>query len=270
MSPSLFFQIVSVEARKRMSYRVDFWINAVVGFFVQFGIAWFLWTAVYRESGAATIGGYTVNGMVLYFAAAQLLGRIARGLEMDGAISQDVYDGQLSRYLVYPAGFFRFKYAQQLGAMLPIAIQLVLCGAWVPLFIALPSDVHVTLATVAGALVAVLAANFLNFLATIPIQAVSFWADNVWSLMIAYRFLSALLGGQMVPLTVFPDWAKPVLTVLPFRFLYAFPVDTLLGRVSLLAWAGDMAILFAWCAVFGLLARVVWRRASLVYTGVGM
>jgi viologen exporter family transport system permease protein len=267
---SLYFHVVSTEARKRMSYRADFWISTVVGFLVQFGVAWFLWTAVFRESGATTIGGYSERGMILYFAAAQLLGRIARGLEIDGTMSQDIYDGQLSRYLVYPAGYFRFKYAQQLGAMLPVAAQLAVCAVWIPLVLHVPDDVRVSAASVAGALGAVLFANLLSFVATIPIQAVAFWADNVWSLMIAWRFAVGILGGSMIPLSVFPEWTKPIFAALPFRFLFAFPVETLLGRVSLADWAEQMALAALWCVAFAMLAKLVWRRASVVYTGVGL
>ena len=39
-------------------------------------------------------------------------------------------------------------------------------------------------------------------------KAVAFWADNVWSLMVTQRFVSALLGGAMLPLAVFPESAQ--------------------------------------------------------------
>ena len=52
MSLSLFFHLVNLEARKLMSYRVDFWITMVVNLVVNLVVLWALWTAIFAESGA--------------------------------------------------------------------------------------------------------------------------------------------------------------------------------------------------------------------------
>ena len=57
MRPKLFLQVCSLEARTRMSYRVDFWINALVGFAVEMIVVWYLWLAVFEQSEAGAIGG---------------------------------------------------------------------------------------------------------------------------------------------------------------------------------------------------------------------
>jgi hypothetical protein len=41
--------MVGVEVRKRMSYRVDFWINSVVGFVAELGVAWFIVLAMFLQ-----------------------------------------------------------------------------------------------------------------------------------------------------------------------------------------------------------------------------
>jgi len=117
---------------------------------------------------------------------------------------------------------------------------------------------------------AIVVANLLNFLITFPIQLIAFWADNVWSLMVMHRFASALLGGMLAPLAFFPESAQRALEALPFRYLFAFPVETLLGRVSPAEWAAGMAIAMGWCGVMAMIGRAVWRRGTLQYTGVGI
>ncbi|MGH7163473.1 MAG: ABC transporter permease [Planctomycetota bacterium] len=270
MSPRLFLHAMSVEARKRMSYRADFWITAVAGFAAEFGVAWFLWRAVFAATGESTIGGYSRDGMVLYYVAVTLLGKLVRGPEYEGVISQDIYDGGLSRYLLYPASYFAFKYAQLLGALLPAFLQFVLFGVWFPLFMGAPDDVSLSAASLAMGFGATLAANLLHFLLTVPIQAVAFWADNVWSLSVALRFVAGLLGGSLLPLSVFSPWARDALAWLPFPLLFDFPANSLLGRLSPEAWARGMALAGLWAVVFAALGRAVWRRGDLRYTGVGM
>jgi ABC-2 type transport system permease protein len=270
VTPRLFFRICSIEARTRMSYRVDFWLNTVVGLLAQFGLVYFLWDAMFRESGVERIGGYTFDGMVVYYLAVILLGKLVRGREFEGAISTDIYEGGLNRYIVFPAPYFPFKYAQHLGAMLPAVFQFVLFGVLVLLVVGVPEALMPTPASVVLALTAAALGNLLHLLLSIPIQSVAFWADNVWSLDVAKRFAISLLGGFMLPLSVFPEWAQEALRFTPFPYLFSFPALTLLGQVTLAEWALGMCVCLGWCCLFALLARVVWRRGQLRYTGVGI
>ena len=52
MNPRLFVQVVSLEARTQMSYRGNFWLNAIAGFVADFGVVYFVWLAVFREAVA--------------------------------------------------------------------------------------------------------------------------------------------------------------------------------------------------------------------------
>jgi ABC-2 type transport system permease protein len=271
VSPRLFWSVLTTEARTRLSYRVDFWVSAVGAFVAELGLAWFLWDSLYRESGVRTIGGYTRDGMVLYSVAVILFGKLIRGSEFgEGVISTEIYEGKLSRYLVYPTSYLGMKYAQQSGTLAPALVNLFLFGAATALLLPVPDEVRLTPASVAMGLVAVLAANVLHFLLSWSVQSIAFWADNVWSLTVAQRITTSLLGGAMVPLTAFPDRAEGVLRALPFRFLYAFPAEALLGRVPFLAWLEGLAVAALWCGLLAVLGRAVWRRGRLRYTGVGM
>ena len=270
MSPRLFLRVCSIEARTRMSYRVDFWLNTVVGFFAQFGLVWFLWQAMFAAEDAETIGGYTFHGMVAYYLAVILLGKLVRGREFEGAISSDIYEGGLNRYIVFPAPYFPFKYAQHLGAMVPAVVQFVLFGAALLLVIEVPPERMPTPGTVLLALGAAAAGNLLHFFMSLPIQTVAFWADNVWSLEVAKRFVISLLGGFMLPLSVFPAWAQEGLRYTPFPYLFSFPARALLGQVSPGEWALAMCVSLGWCCLFAVLARLVWRQGQLRYTGIGI
>ena len=270
MSPRLFRHIVSVEARTSMSYRVDFWINSVVGFLAHFGLMYFLWSAMFAESGEARIGGFDLPTMLFYFVAVILFGKLVRGSEFSGGISTDIYEGGLNRYLVFPTSYFLFKYAQNLGALLPAFVQLGLFGVWFLFVLDLPPDVGLTPLTVLMGLLSVAVANLLYFVMLFPLQCVAFWADNVWSLSVALRFVTGILGGFMLPLSVFPDWSREALAWLPFRYLFDFPVNVTLGRIPAGEWALGLLLALAWAGVIGLVGRSVWRRGELQYSGIGI
>jgi ABC-2 type transport system permease protein len=253
-----------------MSYRTDFWTNAVATFFVEFAAAYFLWTAIFRETGREEVAGFSLEAMIVYYVAAILLGKVVKGDERDRTISEDIYEGSLTRYLLYPSSYFGFKYAEHVGSIVPSLVEMALFGAVALALLPTPPDVHVSAASVAMAAVSVAISNLLHFLLMFPLRAVAFWADNVWSLEVMYRFVSQLLGGLLLPLTLFPEWAERGLALLPFRYLYYFPAVTLLGQVPPAEWARGVAVSAAWCAAAALVGWIVWRRGTRQYTGVGI
>ncbi len=266
MSPRLFFRVMGLEARAHMSYRADFWTQAVVGFLGHFALAWFLWKAMFRESGREAIGGYDFPGMMVYYVTVLLLGKLVAGREYEAGVSGEIYQGTLTRYLLFPGRYLPFKYAQHLGSMAPSAVQVLLFAVVAALFTGLvPGPLEIA----RGAL-ALLVGNLLHFLLSYCIQLVAFWADNVWSLEVGKRFIMTLLGGFTVPLAVFPAGMKPWLEALPFRFFYDFPVRATLGRMGAAEWALGIAVAALWCVALWLLGRWIWWRGQLRYTGVGI
>lgn len=270
MRPGLFWNIFTVEARKRMSYRADFWINSIAGILVNVSVFWFLTHAMFAASGKSSLAGYSPRGMILYYVFVILIGRIVQSNEMELGISQDIYEGTLNRYLLYPVTYRAVKFAEQTGALAPQFVQLVVFGAVAPLIIGIPPEVHITPASVVMGLVALALANVLHYLVIFPIQAVAFWADNVWSLLVAERIAISLLGGLLLPLDLFPAWARELLSWLPFPYMFSFPVRALMGKLSVAEWATGLGVAGAWCGVAALVGQWVWRRGDLQYTGVGI
>jgi ABC-2 type transport system permease protein len=268
MRPALVRDLLTSEVRRRMSYRADFWISALASIAVRVAVSAFIVKAVFAGSGRAGVAGFAESEMFLYYVAVILVGKLVQSTDLEQGISQDIYEGGLTRYLLYPVPYGVVKYVQQIGALGPAAIQILVFGAWIPFVVGVPAGVSA--GTVAMAVGAIVVANLLNFLITFPVQLVSFWADNVWSLMVMHRFASALLGGMLAPLALFPDGARQALEALPFRYLFAFPVETLLGRLSPAEWAIGMAVALGWCGVLAVVGRAVWRRGTYQYTGVGM
>ena len=106
--------VFSLELRKAFSYRSDFWANFVGVVLTELGVAYFLWRAIFAVRQVDSIGGYTFRGMVLYYLLVPLFTRLMRGNEQ-GYMSNDIYDGSLSRYLVYPVSFLGSKYLSHLS-----------------------------------------------------------------------------------------------------------------------------------------------------------
>ncbi|MFN0058245.1 MAG: ABC transporter permease [Planctomycetota bacterium] len=266
----LFLQILAIETKKAVSYRMDFWLGAVGSLLAGIGVPYFTWQAIYAARGTPLLGGYTFAGMVAYAIACTLIIKVVRGSDLTLGIANDIYDGTLNRYLVYPAGYLRFKFAQQCGVLTPSLLQLALVGGAFLLVLPQPADLAITPTSVAQALLSMAAANVLHFLICYPVQLVAFWADNVWSLIVMLRFISSLLGGGLIPLELFGAEAREWLGYLPFAHLYWTPVSALLGKLTMAEWLASLATTGLWCLACALVGRVLWRRGQLQYSGIGM
>lgn len=265
----LALRAAGVEARRSMTYRLEFWLDAALVFLATVALGWAVWSAIYATAGATTIGGLDRDGMVLYLAAASLVGKLVRSTELGpGSVSQDVYDGALTRYLLQPVPYGPLKLAMHAGAAFPSAVQLVGFGAPVLLLLRTPSA-PVSVASLAMGAASVAVGLAVQFTMLFPVHCLAFRAESVWSLVVMMQFLARLAGGAVAPLSAFPAWLHPWLDAMPFRHLHGEPTETLLGRRDVAAWAASLAQGLAWVAVFALLGRLAFQRGRRAYSGPG-
>ena len=261
------FHFYQLEIKKILAYRVEFWVGFFGNILSQFGVAFFLWQAIFSARGISSIQGYSFGALMLYYLLVPLIERCVHGEEM-GFISGEIYDGGLTRFLIYPVSYFRLKYLGQLAQTTIFFFQLAVT---LMIFLALFRNPYsLSLLGTAKAIPVILLAGLLYFTMSINLEMLAFWTDNVWSISVLNRMIAHLLGGGLIPLTFFPTRIQTLLDYLPFTRLISFPIRCLLGEVSVHEWIWGMGLTTLWILFFGLLAKLVWRRGLRNYTGVGI
>lgn len=84
-----------------------------------------------------------------------------------------------------------------------------------------------------------------------------------------FELVTLVFGGLMIPIEILPGPAQAIAALLPFRYLYAFPANVLLGRVAGLDLAIGLGIQIGWLIGVTALSRSLWRRALIRYEAVG-
>lgn len=265
----LFPKIFSMEIKKIFAYRTNFWIRLIGALGLEMIIAFYLWNSIFLQSKQETFAGYSFKGMMFYYVMSLMLARI-NGSWRWGDVSQEIYDGALNRYLLYPVDFFTYKFLQAIPEWF---ISILQCTLIISIFIlvwGIPENVHIHFINVLHFIIYSLLGNLLFFSMGMCFELVSFWADNVWSLMVLLRFAISLLGGLMLPLSLFPEHIRNVLDWLPFSQLISYPVRLFQGELN------SQQILFGylnisfWIIIFGALAFRIWKIGNKKYTGVGI
>lgn len=267
MSPGVALDFYAMELKKLLSYRAEFWIGFVGSVLSQFGVAFFLWKAIFAARGAETMEGFTFGALMLYYLMVPLVERVVNGQEM-GFMSGEIYDGGLTRYLLYPVSYFRVKYMAKLAQSTLYLLQMILVlGLFLAVFRA-PFDLRFS--SLGMALPVFILSGLMVFALTACLETLAFWADNVWSILVLNRMVTNLLGGGLLPLAFFPEKVQAVLEYLPWTRLVSFPIRTLLGQVGAGEWLAGMGFTVLWALAFASLAAWLWRKGIRSYSGVGI
>lgn len=267
MNAAITFHFYLLELKKLISYRAEFWIGFIGSVLSQFGVAFFLWKAVFAARGVDTLQGFTFASLMLYYLMVPLMERIVNGQEM-GFMAGEIYEGGLTRYLLYPVSYFRVKYMAKMAQTTLYILQMALV---LGLFMAAFSmPLPITWLSAAKTVPVILLSGLLAFSLIATLEMVAFWADNVWSLLVLNRMVSNLLGGALVPLAFFPEQVRAALEWLPWTRLVSFPIRCLLGEVGTAEWLRGMGLTVLWTALIASLGAWLWRKGIKSYAGVGI
>ena len=98
---------------------------------------------------------------------------------------------------------------------------------------------------------------------------VAFWTTRVGPFFELMFTLELLLSGRLVPLSLMPDWAQRLADVLPFKWTFGYPIETLIGRLPTEELLGGLAVQAIWIVIGAVVARVAWGIAIRRYGAVG-
>jgi ABC-2 type transport system permease protein len=182
-------------------------------------------------------------------------------------MDSDIRKGTLSPQLLKPIHpihhlFTRVIASKPLQVILvgpPIALAAILLGARYDL----------SIPTVLLALVAIVGGLLIEFFAQAIIGTSAFWITQATSLAEAWFLLRSILSGWIVPIDLFPPAITSALMWLPFRYCLSFPIEIVMGRLSIEQIGIGLVIQYAWAVGFLVLFRRMWQRGLKHYGAVG-
>jgi len=224
-----------------------------------------VWTTIADQQGGSVQGITTGE-----FAAYYIVWTLVRNMNIvftPYGWEWRIREGELSAALLRPlhpihddiAGFAGWKVVTII-LWLPIAAVL---------WIAFDPSIDIRAAEVAAFCVAIWGAYLIRTMFLTSLGMVTFWTTRVSALFELAVGLELLLSGRLVPLPLMPAWAEDVANVLPFKWSFYFPIQTLVGDLSNRELLEGLGIQLLWIVVLTGLFLVVWRFAIRRYSAVG-
>jgi viologen exporter family transport system permease protein len=213
-----------------------------------------LWHAVAADG---PVGRFDQTQFTAYYLGV-LAVRLATSNWMAWQMSMEIRDGTLSAKLLRPIHPL-YSYAADHLSAIPMRILVVspivavlIATSWHRLARHDPSLVLVLVASLVGAWL-------LMYFSMVLLGSLAFYVDSALGVFELWIGVHAIFSGYLIPLEILPGWVRGLAAVLPFRFMLAFPVETLVGLLSPAEALRQLAAQWLYVALIGVLALRVWR-----------
>ena len=256
-----------LEAKRFLSYRVDFWLQFAVSVLAEVVIAYFLWSSIYGDDPTKVIGGYTFHQMLLYYLFVPFVGRMVRSHE-DFSMATEIREGGINKYLIYPVSYLQYKVMQKF-VYTSLAILQTFLGLFFVAYL-LGVTVNWDITNFALGIVAAFASMLLYGMMLMTLELVAFWAETVWSLGVMLRFIAMFFGGAFIPLNLFPEWGQKLLMMTPFPYLFSNAIKTFMGEYTVQQSFHGIGMTLLWVIPMALIMVTAYRRGLKQYSGIGI
>jgi ABC-2 type transport system permease protein len=224
-----------------------------------------VWTTVSKGHGGS-VGSYTPGDFAAYYIAFMLVNQVSYTWIMY-EYEYRIRQGYLSFALVKPIHPIHSDIADNLSSKLITLPILILVAVGMTLLFH-PTAVVKTWAVLLF-IPAMALAFLVRFLLEWTLALAAFWTTRVSAINQVYFVLMLFLSGQIAPLTLLPKWLQATANILPFRWMIGFPVELILGKLTLVQALEGLGAQALWVIASLVIIRSVWWAGVRVYSAVG-
>ena len=224
-----------------------------------------VWQVTARSSGG-DVAGYTADDFALYFIMWAFVRHLTTGWA-PGMFEWRIRQGDLNPMLLRPIHPIHVDTAEMLGwkivelvILVPTlaVLWLVFQPQWTPVWWSLVAFVP-----------AVVIGFVLRYMAMYDLALLAFWTTRLDAIFNAWFLTEFFTSGRIAPLGVLPPWMHTIANVLPFQWMFAFPLELILGNLTPQQMGIGFAVQIGWVAVAFGGFFLLWRNGTRRYGAVG-
>lgn len=260
-----YWQIYKINIVRALNYRAALIIYRLSNFLILIVMATVWLTATHT----GLIGGFTTGEILTYYIAGMVLVPIVMWTA-DHRVSQEINSGELAlNFVTKPISYFWSRYFAEMGwhtispifAVISLVLSLILFGSHLTTSISLPYLFFL--------LLSILLTSTLFFCTTYLIGLLSFWFTDIDGFSEMFWMAVFLFAGQGIPLSFYPQSFQFILNILPFRFLFSFPLEIFTQKLSTAQIAQGFLVQIFWILSLGFLAKYILKKGLRIYSAFG-
>lgn len=227
----------------------------------------FLWMAVFNNSTADVINGFTFKEIVAYTVIINIFAFTMGGGETQDVITDEIQNGQIAMSLIKPISYrIRFLFST-LGSLIAsdliVGFPLLIISTIVLTingFMSIGSPIHFVM-IIGFFLVAQLLAKWLYDVIDYIFGLISFYTMASFGLFQIKDTVVNFLAGTMIPIAFFPEWAGRIVNYLPFVGMAQNPTMIYLGRMNISEALVSILMQILWIFALEVFAHFFYQKA---------
>lgn len=216
-----YYSVFKITVRSRLSSLGDMLgtsilLSIILYVFVQ------LWKITLGKGGAV-LEGFTLNEMIWYYVGTETI--ILSMLPIHRVLEREIREGDVAIRLNKPIDYVLFHASAFMGEAFVRLFILVGVGSVVTYTLVGPLDFSAW--HILPMLLIFFSSMALNFAYSAIIGLSAFWTEDVTGLFFVMDRMKWLLGGFLLPVSMFPEPLKTLAELMPFRWMIYEPAKLL-------------------------------------------
>ncbi|MEJ6951476.1 ABC transporter permease [Natronospora cellulosivora (SeqCode)] len=259
--------VAFVTYKEWAAYRSHMLVSLILGP-LYFLVQYYIWTSLYNNQDL--INGFTLSQMLTYYGITTLIHYCIMDFA-DWNLQMLIRTGRFITFILRPVSHRLFALSQKIGHRI-LGFHLEFIPVYMIFFFFF--DINLIPANIFWFAASIILGFMMQFLLNYCIGMTAFWLTRADGVRSIYSIFSQLSAGVLIPLTFFPEVFQRILFFLPFQFISYVPVNVFLGEYKLsgieLEIPQIVGIQFLYVIIIFLFSELIWRRAIIKYTGVGV
>ena len=234
-------------------------ISSVVSFVIIIYIFCQLWGYIYTSGGGTVIKGYTLNMMIWYLIAAEVLMYAVRARAVTRAFSNDIKSGRIAYQLNKPYNYYFYQVFSEMGKIMWKLVFLLPTAIIIGIVLLGPME-GFSFLYVIPIVVSLLLAALLTSIIYGAIGLLCFWIEDATPFTWIFQKFQMILG-LFFPPEFFPNWVQPIITYGPIYAIMSGPCK-LLSNFSWELFLNVSISQAIWIAVFIGLGLIMFKSGT--------
>ncbi len=248
-----YFAVCFAQFKNYFSYKFNYGVK-IISSLINFYIRYCVWAAVF--SHAITIPFINVNSYFLYVYLSTLISTFISS-DIDLLIFRQIRSGEIAINLINPHNIQLYYFSFSLGKSLTnLLFSCVPTAVIIMLFV--DFSLVFTLEKLIFFLLFVICGYVLLFLHDYIIGIVSIWTKYIHGLRKLRTVFIMLFSGSIIPLDLYPNWARRIADILPYKGIYYLPISKFLLWKPTNDWCYHLFIQICWIAFYFFLGNILW------------
>lgn len=187
---------------------------------------YFLWSSIY---GTNNINNYQFAQLYFYIILGQLLSNIYP-TNISEQMGRLIGSGDIGMSLLKPISIIKQLFFENIGISI---FKFFILSLPIGILTLILSSIKIESVMFLKFTILFFFAYIFYFLFEMIIGTLSFYTTSQWGIQSLKYAIITLFSGRFLPLSLYPNWAKQILDILPFKLMYNTPIETLLiGNVQ--------------------------------------